>query len=321
MFESDLSWGLGALSLGLGTGTWFAIKKLGGQAAEMEHEAAIDDLEEHALHLVAQLRDLEQQREHIEIAIYESQKREIEKKAAEALRQREQLLKRSAMTNSAPNETNKMTPTVGFLARNPQLKGALWGGGVVAVAATLWLSVNQAQQPRADAAMTQAPQMGGQSGEGAQGGMPNDAVHAQAQNPEIRVLRDKLSQTPNDVDAMVQLAHHLLRTSAIDEVQSLTKRALELDPKNGEAKVHAAVLRGAQGDGDGALADLTSVLKENPKLAEGWLFRGMLGMQSGLADITQESFKQFVAVAPDGPQKERIKSFLDGGGLQMPHNQ
>ena len=41
-------------------------------------------------------------------------------------------------------------------------------------------------------------------------------------------------------------------------------------------------------------------------------------MQSGDNAGMKSSFEQYVALAPDGPKKDRIKRMLGGGAMQMP---
>jgi len=122
----------------------------------------------------------------------------------------------------------------------------------------------------------------------------------------------------SDLAALLRQAHELLRSQRIAEADALTRQALALDPNNTEARVHAAVIKSAGGDLVNALAMLDGVLQDDPKQAEAWFFRGMMGMRSGNTELAHASWRKFVDVAPDGPQKERIRGFLAGEGMQMP---
>jgi Flp pilus assembly protein TadD len=77
------------------------------------------------------------------------------------------------------------------------------------------------------------------------------------------------------------------------------------------AMVYEAVLMAAAGDIEGANSRLDRITGDNPKLPDAWLFRGMLAMQAGNTDRMRESFTQFIAVAPESPQRERIKVMLE----------
>jgi cytochrome c-type biogenesis protein CcmH/NrfG len=127
-----------------------------------------------------------------------------------------------------------------------------------------------------------------------------------------------LHRDPNNVDAVVRLTRRLLALQMLNEAAASNEHALKLDPKHPEARVHAAVLQSARGNTEEALRSLNGILQQHPTLAEGWFFRGMLGMMTNKPDLARESWTQYVAVAPDGPRKQRIQSFLDGNGLQGP---
>ncbi len=170
------------------------------------------------------------------------------------------------------------------LRTSPQLRGFLWGVAFMALAFGLYTMVTHEQQPRAP--------------------MPTTAAD------DTELLKERLSKNPDDQEALAQLSHRLLRQMMIDEAQILNDRLLHLAPTHPEALAHKAMLRAAHGERDAAVADLTALLKAHPTFAEGWMFRGMLGMQSGDTKLMRESFAEYVKYAPDGPQKERIRAML-----------
>ena len=171
----------------------------------------------------------------------------------------------------------------------PQLRGFVWGVAFMALACGLYTLVTREQHPRP--------------------AMPSAAA-PNADDGELNALKDRLSNNPNDQDALAQLSHRLLRMMMIEEAATLNDRLLQLAPKNPEGLAHKAMLRAARGERDAAVADLTALLKNQPTFAEAWMFRGMLGMQSGNTALMRESFSEYVKYAPDGPQKERIKAML-----------
>jgi cytochrome c-type biogenesis protein CcmH/NrfG len=267
---------------------------------DVHSETAIVDLEERAAHAIAQLRDLFEQQARLEPAMYAAEKERLEKVAADALRQRDKQIAHAKPTR------RMSTPPAGMPA---QWKGFLWGVATVAGIGGLVLSVQSNSQPRADG----ATMTGNSGGQEAPMQRPNFEVDA-----EMQALAERLQKDEKDVEALVRLAHKLLQGQALSEAHMLNERALSFAPDNVEALVHKAVLRNAMGDSENALRELDALLAKNPTMAEGWFFRGMIGMSTGKPELAKESWQKFVAVAPDGPQKERIRGFLDGKGLQMP---
>lgn len=261
----------------------------------------IGDLEERLSHLVAQLRDLDEQLHRLSPDAYVAQKSEMEGRATETLRALEVARCGGAASKRAQEvEAVAVSPVVAFLASRPQLRGALWGGGVVALGVLLYGLVTEQQRPQAAMGGVQAAPAGGAQA---------------ADEEEFRVLYERLQGKPDDLTALVRLSHLLLKSQMLDEAKVVNDRVLQLDPTNVEGRVHGAVLLAGTGDRAGAQKGLDDVLKKDPTFAEAWFFRGMFGMQAGKQELMRQSFEQFVLYAPDGPQKERIRAMLQ---RQMP---
>lgn len=296
-------WGLplAVLVAGMGLGGWAVAIVLRNRSNEGDDESSIADLDERAAAYVAQLRDLEDQKDRLDKTQYRSQKELFEKRAIAALRARDAALSRlrspGDKAQHALGEPVPATGAVGFLAARPQLRGALWGGGAVAVAALLYGLVVAESQPRAMGDRGRAQRPGAR------------AAASDQHDPEIRALLDRLQSSPNDVDALVRVAHRLLNTMALDDARRVNDRALALDPQNVEARVHDAVLRAATGDPK-AIGTLDKLLESHPTVSEGWFFKGMIAMRQGDMAGMRASFERFLEHAPDGPRKERVRAML-----------
>ncbi len=278
-------------------------RRWGGEAHE---GAAKDDLDERLGHLLAHLRDLDEQQHRLTPESYTSERSRIEAQAAALMRQRERAEATPARQKKveAPAAAD---PIIGFFGRHPEWKGALWGGGLVAILGFLYITVVAEQRPREPGGSLTgggAPMMGG--GAPAMGGGGQASM-----DPEVQALLQRLREAPTDITALVRLGHVVLRAQMLEEARVLTERALQLDPDNLEARVHDAVVVASQDPARGK-QKLEAVLQMDPKLAEAWLFRGMMAMQSGDQAVMRESFSQFVTHAPEGPQRDRIKAMLDG---------
>lgn len=278
-----------------------ALRVTGQDRASATQDTRLQDIDERMGHLVAQLKDLETQRDGLEPKAYQAQKKEFEELAARALKDKdriEQEINKQRDKRGAPAAAKKRQGAQdggeqqpGLLAANPQLKGALWGGGAAIVLGFVVVTLFwEGSTEPAQGAATPAQQS--------------------ETNPEVRALLTRLHSNPTDIQAMSRLGHVLLEAQRPQEATVITERALQLDPGHAESRVHAAVIRGRQGDQEGAIKALEGVVKDHPDLVEGWLFLGMECRQAGISDRMRESFEQYIARAPDGPLKEKVRGLL-----------
>jgi tetratricopeptide (TPR) repeat protein len=251
--------------------------------ATTDRDMTLRDLEERVEHAVAQLRDLQLQESRVDPAFFAGQRAELEARAAAALRERDQVLAGKAVAPdviaSGPDRpkreaTAEVSPFIAWLDQRPWAKSLAWVIGIAAVGGILIASVAIEQRPR-------------------EGGM---------QGP---------MQGSGTAELLAQ-ARKLLAAQRFEEAEALVERVRASDPENGVARVYEAVLLAARGDSAGAATQLDRLVAENPRLADAWLFRGMLAMQGGDMERMRESFTQFVAVAPESPQRERIRAMLQG---------
>ena len=134
------SWipGLIALTLGLAFGTLGAMVFSRRDRDNPDPDTPLLDLEEKVAHIVALLRDLEEQQDKLHPEAYAAEKSSLEQRAAEALRQRDDAekqakkskQKKAPQTPAPKTAAAKTTPKP---AQNSQVKGFLWGVGTVAV--------------------------------------------------------------------------------------------------------------------------------------------------------------------------------------------
>ncbi len=348
------TWGTSLVTLGVGViagaiAAWRLMKK-GSMGADLEMQ--LNDLDEQLEHMVSQLKDIELQRERIAETFYADQKAHYEGKAAELMRERDRLVdelqglqasgaldrikaaptrpskkKKAAKAKSVPKtasaEPEVATAEGGFLARNPQLLGAIWGAGTVAVVAGLFFSVSAEQTARAPGgSITGNTQPGQSSAPMAQ--RPSDATPiaqtssqanapAASGDPKIQEMMDRVEKDPNDIEAMNYLTGRLVLGGAMPEAQRLNTRVLEIDPKNVQGKTWAAMIESAKGDVAAAVSALEAIIKEHDEDApDAYFFRGMLAMQGGDQPTMKKYWSRFVEVAPPSPRRDRIAQMLQG---------
>ena len=258
-----------------------------------------DDVVEAYGRAIAQLRELTEDTGRTDADYTRAERSRVEAQAAALLGQLQAFDRLQAEeAPAAGRRTGRPATSVpSFLHRHPKLVGGLWGAGLSALALFLFTTVRDGSTPRP------APPMAAPA-EAAAGGPELD-------RERFLALQQQLQQNPNDVPALLELSHMLLRVQMLEEAQVLNDRALSLDDHNLEALTHAAVLAASRGDHDGAQVGLKAVLNKDPGFAEAWFFRGMLSMQKGDMPTMQESLRQFVRYAPEGAQKERVRAMLE----------
>ena len=112
------------------------------------------DLDERVEHLIALLKDLEQQRTRLEPDFYQAEKARLEQEAAATLAQREEIADRvtqsPARKTGVTNTKEAQSKPMGFLESRPGLRGFLWGALAVGTVAGLYMSVQNESSLRAE---------------------------------------------------------------------------------------------------------------------------------------------------------------------------
>ena len=111
MNEMEPGWIPGLIALGAGVlaGGWAVLALRRHAASDKDTRSTIVDLEERASHLIAQLRDLEQQKDRLQPENYAAEKEQLEHLAAEAMRQRDNMLRDAKTKADTRKEGRKKT--------------------------------------------------------------------------------------------------------------------------------------------------------------------------------------------------------------------
>lgn len=197
----------------------------------------------------------------------------------------------------------------GFFGRHPELKGALWGMGIVGFCVMVGLVMTREQTVRTD-------------GVGMTGATPpNDPVPAKAGqaaagadplegDPQFQMYLERAQKNPADTEASAMVSHELIRMQRFDEAEKLTQGALAADPFHVESRIHRAVLRATRGEFREAIADLGHLTRTYPDSHEALLFRGALAMQVGDSKLALESFERFLAESPPEEHPPQLASAI-----------
>lgn len=253
------------------------------------------------------LRELEANRHSLTPEQHLEEKSRLESLAVEALK------KRDAQTLAAlpgvPSEV--VAPSSkGFFGRNPQLKGALWGAGLVVFFGGLWLLVNDQQKPRGETG-----NMTGATPGGAAESAPDTAAkeaQAKADAAEMQKAMEEVRSHPEDTDLATRVAHQLIRKQQFQDASQITERALGVDPFLGEARVHRAFLKAVvSGDPSGASVELEHLADTLPDTYEALLFLGMIHMQGGHNSAALQVFERYAKEAPADEQPPQMSAGIE----------
>ena len=84
-------------------------------------------------------------------------------------------------------------------------------------------------------------------------------------NPELAILGERLQRNPNDLEALLRLAHVHLDQGQNDAAKAMYQRVLQTDPRNAEAITHIGSVAAAEGRLDEALKRYDEALAIDPK--------------------------------------------------------
>lgn len=278
--------GLVVLAVGFVAAALFLLtQRRKGTPAPEAKDGALEDLERRYQSLIEQLKELAADKHALAPERYEAERSRLEQEAVAALRARDEHQKKRGKNGAGASAPQTAPGATGFLS--PQLKGALWGGGIVLFFATLGYTLVSEQRTRNE-------------GEEATGRVPPGmaANGQQQEDPELTQAMERLKNNPGDLDAAALLSHELIRRQMYEEAERVTLRALALDPFNVELRVHKGVLRAVRGDEAGSEQELMHLVDTYPDAQEALLFLGAIAMRQGDKAKALEAFERFAVEVP-----------------------
>jgi hypothetical protein len=290
------NWLPGVLVLGAGIAValayLFGSKRLKEEAPKAE---SLDDLEARYQLLLEQLRTHVANRHLVPDDEFKREQARLEQAAAEVLRERDgkrhEAQKKQARADQLVAQA-QAAPT--FASRNPALVGALAGGAVVAFFAFLgWQLTTTATEKQG----------------GGMGGAAPMQPAPQQPPPDTRLegLAARVRAAPDDVDAIGDLAMHLIRRQAFDDARPLVDRGTQLDPYHPKIRVGRAVMKAIAGDLQGAIDDLERLSARYPEAYDGRMFAGLLSLEENDQRRALMNLEQYVALAPAAEQPPMMR--------------
>lgn len=245
----------------------------------------VADLDRRVQLLLDELNELSADRHQLAPEEFTQRHHQIEEQAASALRARDQ----ARQARAAPRPPDSLPiPASGFWARNPQVKGGLWGAGIVIFFVVLGVFLTQDQKPRGQGEATgRAP--------GTDRPPPTDDAAFQA-------ALERIKTNPQDLATAALVGHELIRRQQWEQAEKVTERALGVDPFFVENRIHRAVLMVPRGQTEEAIHQLEHLGNSYPDAAEAFLFLGGLMMESGDKRKALDSFERYAAEAPPNDQ-------------------
>ncbi len=271
----------------------FGSKRLQGDAPKPE---TLDDLDARYQSLLGQLRQHVANKHLLPPDAFAAEKKRLELVAAEILRTRDG--KRHEETKKQARAEKAATAPPTLASKNPALMGALVGGLAVAFFGFLGYSLTQSSTERTD-----GMQATGTVPPGGGGPMQQQSKA----DPKLEAIANRVQSNPNDIDAVADLAIHLIRRQAFDEARPLVDRATFLDPFHPRGRVGRAVVRALEGDLPGSIVDLEALASRYPEAYDARMFAGMLAMEDNDQRRALMNLELYVTLAPASEQPPMMR--------------
>lgn len=141
---------------------------------------------------------------------------------------------------------------------------------------------------------------------------PSVSASDQAGQDATTPLRARLLQNPQDVEALLGLAHIQLDQQRLDDAESIYRQVLALQPKNVEAITHMGTVLLRRGQAIAALREYDAALAIEPSYVHALWDKATL-LQQVIQDYpaairTWESFAR--AVGPDSQDAKTAQRFI-----------
>jgi tetratricopeptide (TPR) repeat protein len=266
---------------------WWTQRKGEGAESETLPPVEVRDLEEKEAALLAQIEELEDTADKYTPERLAAHRRRIELAAAETLRQLEG--KRAEAQRRREVEPRPAASVgTGFFARNPALKGFLWGAGAVTALALLFFSVSRSTMPRAP-------------GGSLTGNAPSEAAAGapESQSEMARQLDARIQANPDDLEARIAKARIDLGQSDWMAAWNETSYVLERDPGNPEAATYQALVRFAMGETQRAIDQLNQALEKAPGFPDAYSILSMVQARSGHLEQAKQTIERAKARLPE----------------------
>jgi hypothetical protein len=258
---------------------------------------------------LAQIKDHLAQKDRLAAASWEETKRRLEGEAAAILRERDGVKHEGVKAEArAERKAEAQAKDASVWNRNPALTGALIGGAVVAFFGYLGLSLSQSASERRDGMTATGMQPGG----GARGPMQGESGQDSEprEDPKLAALAARVQGSPEDPEAVSDLALYLLRRQAFEDAKPLVDRVTQLDPFNVRGRVSRAVFRAVDGDAKGSQDELEHLASYYPDAYDARMFAGLIAMEDNDPGRAVKNLEAYISTAPANEQPPMMRMIL-----------
>jgi tetratricopeptide (TPR) repeat protein len=294
---------IGILLSGLVLGAMFIyvyVRRRQNTAAASKVDLELAELQAKRDALIEQLRELDDSGD-----ATAEERRRLEMKTADVLRTIDRYKPSkgakpvSAAKPGAAPAIESVAPT-GYFARNPAVKGFLFGVGSVAALAFLGYYVYHSSQQRGE----------GQGATGGTGMQPQGtASQAPARpDPAILQLEAAVKSAPDDIDKRIDLARAYLDRENMMGVFEQTKAVLDKNPNDPRAQTYNAIVRMTMGQTADAKKMLDAATKSDGSIIDAWVAIAWIATKEGRPKDAEAAIDNAIKAHPD--QAARLREVL-----------
>ncbi len=149
-------------------------------------------------------------------------------------------------------------------------------------------------------AMTQAPEQNGSS-----------ELSQEELEAHLKLIKEKLKETPNDVELNIQMGNLLFDTQRFKEAIPYYKKALMLKPNNPDVIVDLGVCYYNLGEYEKAREQFDRALNVDPNHVNALYNRGIVAVKLKQFEDLMSAWGKLTKIAPNSPQAKQAQQILD----------
>ena len=224
----------------------------------------------------------------------------LEQAAAAVLRERAGVQHDALKAQARAEKRVTQREGTGFFARNPALKGAIWGAAVVLFFVVLGVLLSRDSTARNDGDSITGMKAGGSDA-------PMQARPEPTEDLELKTAMQRAERSPDDIDALSAAVKGLVQRQMFEDAAPLIRRAATLDPYHVPTRTYRAVLLAVDGQTMTALDELQHIADTFEDAYEARMYAGMLAMQADDKERALAQFERYVAEAPAAEQPPMLR--------------
>ncbi len=278
-------------------------RKHGPTAAAFSSE----DLEVRYQGIIVELKELAANKHLHAPEAWAAENSRLEQAAAAVLRQKAGVTHDSLKAQARAEKRVAVTAeATGFFAKNPALKGAIWGAAVVLFFVVLGVLLSRESKDRNDGDSITGMKAGGSDAPM----RPRDNPEAAADpndDPELKAAIQRAERSPEDIEALSGAIKSMIQHQLFDDVTPLIRRATALDPYHVPTRTYRAVMLAVEGQTMTALDELQHIADTFEGAYEARMYAGMLAMQSDDKERAIAQFERYLVEAPVSEQPPMLR--------------